>query len=317
MKKKIAWGGSKLYEMFVAQSETNPFVYCVDNHTSNKECGGVEVKKTEDLAKETIGSYEVVIFAVSNKALQEISLILNSLGLVYKKDYIYYSDFFYQDFKEKVKNGLGLVLDERLYELALSFTLQSRVSIHTTILGTWLFLELLKQVNDIKGSVAELGAFEGGNALCGLHFLSSLNSKKMFICDSFEGFPELSDYDPATFTGGDYAIESSFQEIVDRFKIFPNASVVKGFIPESLEDIPSDEKFSIVFYDCDLYQPALDTFDYFWDKIVPGGYLIIHDYEVQEGGFVGVKKATDSFFDDKDVKIVSFFENTMAVIQKK
>ena len=72
-----------------------------------------------------------------------------------------------------------------------------------------------------------------------------------------------------------------------------------------------------LFYDCDFYLPALDTFDYFWDRIVPGGYLLIHDYEAEEGGYAGVKKATDEFFGPRKIKFPSFYENTMAVIRKE
>lgn len=72
-----------------------------------------------------------------------------------------------------------------------------------------------------------------------------------------------------------------------------------------------------MFYDCDLYQPALDTFEYFWDKIIPGGFMLVHDYIAEEGGFTGVKKATDEFFKPKGVVIHPIWETTMALITKK
>ena len=316
MKKKIAWGTSKLLKMYLVENGDDKFSYCIDDFSNASDIYGLPVKKSDSLSQEKKGSFQIVIFAVSNKSLQEITLKLNGMGLSYKKDFIYYSDFFYDDFVRKAENYLNFKLTPKIYRFALSFSLNSQTLIHTTILGTWLFLELLNYLNDIKGQIAEVGAFQGGNALCSLNFMTKLNSKQFYIFDSFVGFPELSKNDPLNFKKGDYDIKTTFNEIVSTFSVFPEARVIKGFVPETFSKIPKKEKFSLVFYDCDLYQPALDTFEFFWQRIVKGGYLIIHDYETEVGGFAGVKKATNQFFADKKVKLSSFFENTMAVIKK-
>ncbi|PIP63146.1 hypothetical protein COW98_00205 [Candidatus Roizmanbacteria bacterium CG22_combo_CG10-13_8_21_14_all_35_9] len=316
MKKKIAWGTSKLLEMYLDKTKINPFAYCVDNFFKSGKDYGMPIKKSESLLQEERGTFQIIIFAVSSKSLQEISHELSGMGLCYGKDFIFYSDFFYLDFLKKAETALGFKLNPEFYKFALSHTLNSKLSIHTTILGSWLFLELINSLNNVNGSLAEVGAFEGGNALCGLNFMTKLNSKKFYVFDSFEGFPELSKNDPLNFHKGDYNIEATFQDIKNSFLVFPEAIVIKGFVPETFKEISGEEKFSLVFYDCDIYQPAIDTFNFFWDKIVPGGYLLIHDYETQEGGFTGVKKATNEFFGQKNVKIFSFFENTMAIIKK-
>jgi len=314
--KKIAWGTSKLLEMYLVEAGKDHFSYYIDDFSSKKEFLGIERRHSSVLRKEKKGSYKIIVFAVSNRSLQEISIKLNDLGLEYGKDFIYYSDFFYQNFVKKIKRDLGVKIDPKIYQFAFSFTLNSRSLLHTTILGSWLFLELIKQVDKLKGQIAEVGAYEGGNSLCALNFMTYLNSKRFYILDSFEGFPELNINDPKEHKKGDYNIKVSFNEIKDRFFIFPQAKLLKDFVPASFKRIPKNEKFSLVFYDCDLYQPALDTFKFFWPRIVRGGYLIIHDYKTEAGGFTGVKKATDQFFADKKIKLVSFFENTMAVIKK-
>lgn len=314
--KKIAWGVSKLLKMYLGQAGKNPFSYCIDDFSSEKSIGDMPVKKSSALSKEKKGSFQVVIFAVSNKSLQEISQKLNTMGLSYGKDFIFYSDFFYDNFLEKAEKKLGFKLDPKIYRLALSSTLNSKVLSHTTILGTWLFLELLNHLNNVEGEIAEVGIFEGGNALCGLDFMTKINSKEFYLFDSFEGFPKLSEYDPKTSKKGDLKTKSSLEEIYDRFSVFPQAILIKGFVPDTFIKIPKDKKFSLVFFDCDLYQPALDTLEFFWDKMAPGGYLLLHDYEVEKGGFTGVKKATDEFSVRKGIKHFSFFENTMAVIKK-
>ncbi|MBU1131212.1 TylF/MycF family methyltransferase [Patescibacteria group bacterium] len=316
MKQKIAWGTSKLLKMYLAQTESNPFSYCIDDFSKAKSIYGLKINKSKSLLQEKKGLFQIVIFAVSNKSLQEISHKLNQMGLDYAKDFIYYSDFFYDSFVKKASKYLGFKLNPRIYQYALSFTLNSLTLVHTTILGTWLFLEILNKINGLKGQIAEVGIFQGGNALGALHFMTNLKNKKFYLFDSFEGFPELSQYDPSTSKKGDYDIETTYQKIVDTFFPFKEVKLIKGFIPKTFNQIPKNERFSLVFYDCDLYQPAIDTFNFFWQRIIPGGYLIIHDYQTEEGGFTGVKKATDEFFKDKKVKLFSFFENTMAVIKK-
>ena len=315
-KKRIAWGNSKLLKMYLSQVKQNPFDYCIDDFTKEIETSGMPIIKSGSIEKEKPNTFQIVIFAVSSRSLQEISLKLNRMGLGYGADYIFYSDLFYDDFVSKVRSSLGFELDPRIYSFALSYTLNSRVLIHTTLLGTWLFLEMLKKLDNVAGQIAEVGAFQGGNSLCSLNFMATLKPKMVYILDSFDGFPELSKNDPNKFSKGDYKIETSFQEIRDSFSFFPNSRVIKGFVPATFKELRKSEKFSLVFYDCDLYEPALDTFDFFWDRIVPGGYLLVHDYQVEEGGFTGVKKATDEFFAPKDVAVHSFFENTMAVIKK-
>ena len=206
-----------------------------------------------------------------------------------------------------------------IYTYALSFSLNSVTPIHTTVLGTVTFLECLEKIQEIDGDIAEVGVFEGGNALCSLIYSTSkyISKKKYWIFDSFEGFPELSEYDPNSMQQGDYKVETSVQQICNNFKIFPEGKIIQGFVPQTYEKVPKDSKFAIVFYDCDLYQPALNTYNYFWERIVSGGYLIIHDYETEPGGFEGVRKATHEFFQEKGVSILSFYENTMAIIKKQ
>ncbi|MFO0793848.1 MAG: TylF/MycF/NovP-related O-methyltransferase [Candidatus Brocadiaceae bacterium] len=318
MKKLIAWGNSKLLQMYLLKIKNKPFAYVIDNFTNKTEIAGIPILKSDALAVEKPDTFCVVIFAVSNASLQAILHQLNQMGLRYGKEYLLYSDYFLNNFMENFRHRLGWLPNRNLYNYSLSFTLNSRKLIHTTILGTWLFLEIIKKTSGVKGEIAELGAYEGGNVLCALNFANILGfpTRKYYIFDSFEGFPDLSKYDPLIFKKGDYNTNVSFQEICDNFAMFSNALVIKGYIPETFTQIPESTHFSLVFYDCDLYKPALDTYKYFWDKITSGGYLLIHDYETEPGGFTGVKKATDEFFYGKEISIISFTENTMAVIKK-
>ena len=316
MKKHIAWGTSLLLKIYVKETGAAPFSYCIDDFTDLESVYGLPVKKSDSLKKEKPGTFQIVVFAVSSRSLQQIFAQLSRLNLNYGSDFILYSDFFYDAFVNKFHKYLGWTPNERIHKFAHSFILNSQVLTDTTILGTWLFLEMINRLDRQPGAIAEVGAFQGGNALCALQYMVSAKQKSFYILDSFQGFPEPGAHDPKNVKKGDYKIESSYQEIVNMFSPFPSAVLVKGFVPESFEMIPKQENFSLVFYDCDLYEPASASFDFFWDKIVPGGYMLIHDYVAEEDGFAGVKKATDEFFVPKNIPIFYFPENTMAVVQK-
>lgn len=115
---------------------------------------------------------------------------------------------------------------------------------------------------------------------------------------------------------GDYKIETSYEQILDNFSPFRFVNIVKGAVPKTFADLP-DQEYGLVFYDCDLYEPAKATFEYFWPRMNNGGVLLVGDYVCEKGGFEGVKKAADEFFASKRVEILPFWENTIGVAIKK
>ena len=342
----LAYGtGSKMLYMYLQNTEKNPFKYCITSLPSTDQpsrlrlfyryCKRLFRKERRNWINETISkelpivdcnflkkedgqSIVIVIFTVSNEELRECSSRLNKMDFRYKEDFIFYSDFLFNKFCCKFYKAMGWYPDIDIYKYALSFNLNSVKPVHTTILGNLTFLELLKKAEHLEGDIAEVGAYEGGNVLCALNFMSSnglSHGRKYYVFDSFEGFPELGKYDPTKMhKKGEYVPNKSLQEIYDSFRMFSEAKVIKGFVPDSFKQIPENSKFSLVFYDCDLYRPAVDTFEYFWNKIVDGGYLIIHDYMCPPGEFEGVRRATDEFFQRSDMSV--FFESTMAIIKK-
>ena len=320
-KKKVAWGCSKLLELYLDNSsEKKSFEFIVDSNTSlhGKKVKGLEVKSPKEIFDNSTKETVVIIFAVSNLAIQSILKELNHYGFILGNNVFLYSDLFFDSYEKKTENIFKTKADKKLYSFIKAFALSSNMPIHTTFLGNLLFLELLVNLEKKKSkfAVAEVGAYCGGNALIALSFLSQRETLPYYIFDSFAGFPVLSEFDPKSLKKGDYTVERSFENIQDIFSSYNNAYIIKGFVPESFNQLNPKEKYGLVFYDCDLYQPALDTFDYFWDKIIPGGYLLIHDYYTEEGGFTGVKKAVDEYFTDKKVTIHGFWENTMALIIK-
>ncbi|MGZ4991977.1 MAG: TylF/MycF/NovP-related O-methyltransferase [Methylobacter sp.] len=316
--KYIAWGAGKLLELYVAEKKDHGVISCIDSNSTRSNILGVPVVRPDDINFGNLDGAVIVIFAISSAAVQSIFQILTLKGLKYGKDFILYSALFFFDFAEKLYFDFGLQVDKdtcRQYE---AFVLNSIKPHHTTVLGTVLLDAVINRIHQesVPGMFMEVGAFEGGNALALLMLNKHAASRRYYVMDSFEGFPEVSDLDPSRCGAGDYATKTPYEQILNGFAEFDNIEVIRGFVPTSFANLPEDSVFSLVFYDCDLYLPALDTFKFAWNKLSPGGYMVVHDYCSETGGYEGVKAAVDEYFEGLPVTVVDFFENTMAVIQK-
>ena len=60
---------------------------------------------------------------------------------------------------------------------------------------------------------------------------------------------------------------------------------------------PSDARFALVHIDCDLYKPFKAGLEFFYPRLVTGGFLIMHDYTSL--WWDGVERAVESFLQIK------------------
>ena len=236
---------------------------------------------------------------------------------VEKKQIFLYSDLFRNSFKEKIKSYFSKEASIDLYDFSKKETLNSELSVHTTICGSWLFLEALEATKDVTGNIAEVGCFEGGNMLLALKSSLIPEDKTVYLFDSFDGFPELTEFDPESFSKGDYKPTKDLQTINAKFEKYKNVKIIPGFVPETFSELDDSEKYSLIFFDCDLYQPCLDTLNYFWSKLTKGGIILLHDYFYEPGGFSGVEKATHEFCQAHNISPFGIWESTMAVLRKE
>lgn len=132
-------------------------------------------------------------------------------------------------------------------------------------------LELLcRRLEDVPGAAAELGVYRGFFARCvnGL-----LPGRRLYLFDSFAGFSD------------DAAASDSFQAahantaVHKVLSIMPHPeqiTVKPGFFPDSLEGL--EERFCLVSLDVDFEKTTLEGLRYFWPRLNPGGYLMLHDW---------------------------------------
>ena len=142
---------------------------------------------------------------------------------------------------------------------------------------------LCRELEDVPGAAAELGVYRGGFARC-LNAL--LPERTLYLFDSFEGFDEAESKDEAA--GFVQAHRNTGVEKVLRLMPHPEKVIVKqGLFPASLGGL--EERFALVSLDVDLEESTLAGLRWFYPRLNPGGYLLLHDYNSPR--LPGVKKA--------------------------
>ena len=147
-------------------------------------------------------------------------------------------------------------------------------------------LELLcRRLEGVSGAAAELGVYRGFFARC---INRLLPERRLYLFDSFRGFE--------AGAGAGEAFQAAHRntavEKVLAIMPHPESVIVKpGFFPESLGGL--EERFCLVSLDVDFYQATLEGLRYFWPRLEPGGYLMLHDWGSPR--LPGVRRALEDF----------------------
>jgi O-methyltransferase len=144
---------------------------------------------------------------------------------------------------------------------------------------------------NLGGSVAELGVYKG-------KFARYLNQyfpdRTLFLFDTFEGFDKRdvvlekqNQYSPADQDFSDTSVEAVLQLMPFPKKCIP----VKGFFPQSAKEIK--DRFVFVSLDTDLYEPIYNGLQFFYPRLVEGGYIFVHDFN--NDVYKGTREAVEKF----------------------
>ncbi len=132
-------------------------------------------------------------------------------------------------------------------------------------------LELLcRRLAHVPGAAAELGVYRG-------FFARSINrllpERELYLFDSFAGFSP-SDNASASFQAAHQ--NTAIGKVLSIMSHPGRITVMPGFFPASLNGL--EERFCLVSLDVDFEQTTLDGLRYFWPRLNPGGYLLLHDW---------------------------------------
>jgi O-methyltransferase len=162
----------------------------------------------------------------------------------------------------------------------------------------------VREINsrNVQGDVAELGVFQG-------YFAAAMNShfadRRLFLFDTFAGFDERDIHGDRTrktkSRPGDFTA-TNVATVMDRMPSPQQVVPVVGWFPESTNELTGDERFCLVSLDVDLYDPILAGLEWFYPRLSPGGYILVHDYN--NNRYSGARLAVEEFSARASVVVV-------------
>lgn len=146
----------------------------------------------------------------------------------------------------------------------------------------------------IPGDILEAGVWKGGaSLLMKATLVAHCSTKQLYACDSYQGLPSYTEVDKALpeerakpmvrwteagaldFEGGVETVKSHFRQyglLDDRVHF------VVGYFNETLYKMAEPRQLSVLRMDGDMYSSTMDILNTMYDRVAPGGAVIIDDY---------------------------------------
>ena len=154
---------------------------------------------------------------------------------------------------------------------------------------------------DVPGAVAEVGVLRGDFAsLMNHHF----PDRPLHLFDTFEGFDRRDwEFESGMGLGTRFVdlSRTSVDTVMAKLPHPQQATIHKGWFPASAADL-GDQTFALASIDVDLYQAILAALEWFYPRLAPGGYLMIHDFN--NDLWRGVREAVVEFADRQRLQYV-------------
>jgi len=174
---------------------------------------------------------------------------------------------------------------------------------------------LAEMVKNLQGDFVECGVNTGAYARGVIEYVNfSSLGKTFYLLDTYQGLVREQITDAEYRAGvGEYltTYKDVYKQVVDTFKPFP-VKIIKGAVPGTLVQCDA-ERICYLSIDMNVVEPEIAAANFFWDKIVPGGVMVLDDY-----GFpahIAQKKAFDQFAVEKNATLL-YIPTGQAIIFK-
>jgi hypothetical protein len=183
--------------------------------------------------------------------------------------------------------------------------------------------QLFAETLEVPGDIAELGVFRGLGLMTWANLLEAHcigdRTKVVYGFENWAGFRQLAAEDGGSATEVDKIVggydPSQFRdELLSAIAIFDGdrfvpwkkrIELVDGDIETSVPAFVAANpgvRFSLVHFDCDLYQPTRAALAALWPRVSRGGVVLFDEYALKE--WAGETRAVDEFFADKPNVVV-------------
>lgn len=212
------------------------------------------------------------------------------------------------DQRRQPHRGIGMAWKRRLRRRLLLFWpalyATNHVKFERSLTGDGEIEALLSRLDEtlnIPGDIIECGSFLCGTTVCmALHLQDRHSDKRIFACDTFEGFDcgelkreqDRGDARPhRDYSDNDLTY---VRRKLVRLGVSHQITLVQGLFQETLASVPGPFAFS--FIDCDLSESLLYAARTVWPRLSPGGGCVFDDYD--SARFQGAAKAIQAFLEE-------------------
>ena len=154
----------------------------------------------------------------------------------------------------------------------------------------------------VPGHIVETGVWAGGACIWAAAVLENLDANRhlsiggrtsprlVYVCDSFKGLPpsthpkETLEFTENSLAVSQERVEANFRQ----FGLLHRAVFVKGWFKDTMPTL--NIPVAVLRMDGDLYESTEDVLKYMYDRVSPGGYVIVDDYQLPS-----CKRAVDEF----------------------
>lgn len=164
------------------------------------------------------------------------------------------------------------------------------------------------QAAKLRGDFVECGVWRGFLATAIVNYIPwPIDNRKFYLFDTWEGIDErwLTEEERNNKAKLDHFkpyYSNQYEAVRKHFLNYRNVQLVKGSVPETL-NLVKIEAVSYLSLDMNCASPELSAAEHFWNKLVPGGMILLDDY-----GFVSYeeqKKGFDQFANRKGIEVLA------------
>jgi hypothetical protein len=176
-----------------------------------------------------------------------------------------------------------------------------------------------QQVQAIDGDFVECGVNLGilSKTIVGYLDFQKQRNRTFFLFDTFCGIPE-SQLSSAEIKSGKtnktFGYHDIFELAKKRFSEYENIKLIKGVVPDSLKNIKIS-KISYLSFDMNNAKAEIEAGNFFWDKIVSGGIVLLDDYAYGPE-FVEQRIEWDIFAQKRNIHILTLPTGQGLIIKK-
>ncbi len=141
----------------------------------------------------------------------------------------------------------------------------------------------------IPGDIVETGVWRGGASIMARAVLKAhaVRDRKVIVADSFAGLPAPDESQFPADAGSTFhefpELAVSLEQVQENFRRFglldEQVVFAKGWFKDTMPTLPT-EKIAILRLDGDMYESTIEPLLHLYDRISPGGWIIVDDYEI-------------------------------------